>query len=163
MSFLCRAVLKWDHGVDARYACQGAGVKSLQVDSLFAAKATSLRYTPIRTSTPFIFINQAQDYRNETIERDEPLSHALRKRTIKARKSVDGHPSNANLSRQFVPFRPAPDGLNVVLQITTENVPTFIISPACRFCFANKWPPSPNYGPSLQSLRPFLETYGLWL
>lgn len=110
-----------------------------------------------------IHMNEAQNYRNETNERDEQLNHALKKRTIKARKSVGGFPSNANPSRQFVPFRPAPDGLNVLLQITTENVPTFIISPACKSCSANKWQPSPNYGHSLQSLRRFLETYGLWL
>ena len=52
------------------------------------------------------YINEAQNYRNETIERDEPLSHALRKRAIKARKPVDGGPGNVNPYRQLFPFGP---------------------------------------------------------
>jgi len=47
------------------------------------------------------YINEAQNYRNETIERDEPLGHALKKRAIKARKTVDGGPGNVNTSRQL--------------------------------------------------------------
>jgi len=108
------------------------------------------------------YINEAQNYRNETIERDEAPSHALKKRAIRA-KPVDEGLGNVNPSRQFVPFRPVLDGLNMLLQITTENVPTFITSPACRSCSANKWHPPPNCGHSLRSLRPFLEMYGLWL
>jgi hypothetical protein len=109
-------------------------------------------------------IHKAQNYRNETIERDEPPSHALRKRTIKARKMDDQGPSTVNSSRRFIPFRPARGGLlKTVLQTTTENEPTSIILPACKSCFASKWQPLLNYGHSLQSLRPFLEMYGLWL
>lgn len=82
--------------------CQGVGVKIPQVASLFAAKATSLRYAHWRGQLALAsYINEAQNYRNEAIERDEPPSHALKKRAIRARKPIDEGPGIVNPSRQF--------------------------------------------------------------
>ena len=44
-------------------------------------------------------IDEAQNYRNETTERDEAPSHAIKKRAIRARRPVDEGPSNLNPSR----------------------------------------------------------------